>query len=224
MEHLLSDLCPAERCSVPSQPTELSVIKTLDTSVKFRWLEPKAPNGILQGYQIFLHDIGNNLNDTRKLSDPQSVMEHTIGDLTPFTWYKAHIAAYSRKFLGEPSQQVKFRTDVSAPSAPSLVNVTCFSQDAILVQWQRPERFHNQIDFYYVQYKPDSAWQSEETTMAAKKEKLLNELLITNLTADLLYELKVFAGTKSVLDPNLVYKSDSSQVLRVVLQPSCESK
>lgn len=212
------------RDTVPSPPTDLSVIKSLDTTVKLRWSEPKAPNGILQGYQIVLHDIGNNLNDTRKLSDPQSVMEHSIGELTPFTWYRAHIAAYSRKFLGEPSQPVKFRTDVSAPSAPQLVNVTCSSPDAILVQWQRPERFHNQIDFYYVQYKPDSAWQSEETTMAAKKDKLLSQLLITNLTAELLYELKVFAGSKSVLDPNLVYKSESSQPVRVVLQPSCESK
>lgn len=209
---------------VPSPPIDLGVIKTLDTSVKLRWSEPRSPNGILQGYQIVLLDIGNNLNDTRKLSDPQSVMEHTIGDLTPFTWYKAHISAYSRKFLGEPSQQVKFRTDVSAPTAPQQVNVTCSSLDAILVQWHRPERFHNQIDFYYVQYKPDSAWQSEETTMAAKKDKLISQLLITNLTADLLYELKVFAGTKSVLDPNLVYKSESSQPVRVVLQPSCESK
>lgn len=192
--------------------------------VKLRWSEPKSPNGILQGYQIVLHDITNNTNDTRKLSDPQSIMEHTIGELSPFTWYKVHIQAFSRKFLGDPSQQVKFRTDVSAPTSPQFVNVTCYSQDSILIQWQRPEKFYNQLDYYYVQYKADSAWQSEETTLSAKKDKLHNELLITNLTADLLYELKVLAGTKSILDPNLVYKSDSSQSLRVVLQANCESK
>jgi len=200
------------------------VIKIMDTAVKLRWSEPRAPNGILVGYQIHLHDITNNLNDTRKLSDPQSVMEHSIGELTPFTWYRVHIQAYSRKFLGEPSQSVKFRTDVSAPSEPQMINVTCYSQDSILIQWQRPEKFYNQIDYYYVQYKPDSAWQNEETILSAKKDKLLNELLITNLTADLLYELKVLAGTKSLQDPNLVYKSDSAQTLRVVLQANCESK
>lgn len=151
-------------------------------------------------------------------------MEHTIGELTPFTWYTVQIQAYSRKFLGELSQQVKFRTDVSTPSSPQLVNVSCYSLDSILIQWQRPERFYNQLDYYYVQYKPESERQYEETVMSAKKDKLLAELLITNLTADLLYELKVMAGTKSILDPNLVYKSEPSQAYRVTLDNKCESK
>lgn len=196
----------------------------MDTQVKLRWSEPKAANGILQGYQIVLHDIGNNLNDTRKLSDPQSVMEHTIGDLTPFTHYKAYIQAYSGKFLGEPSQPVKFKTDVSNPSPPQLVNVSCLPLDSIKIEWHRPEKFYNQIDYYYVQYKPDSAWQSEESTLSAKKDKTAGELLITNLTADVLYELKVIAGTKSIIEPNLVYKSDTSRVVKVVLQDKCQSK
>lgn len=215
----------SSRCLVPSPPLDLTVIKASDTSVKLRWSEPKSPNGILQGYQITLHDIGTNLNDTRKLSDPQSVMEHTIGELTPFTWYLVHIQAYSRKFLGEPSQQVKFRTDVSAPSQPHLTNVTCYSLDSILIQWQRPEHFYNQIDYYYVKYKPDSSWErEEETTLSAKKDKLLNELLITNLTADQLYELKVLAGTRSIHDANYIYRGEPSQTFRVVLQANCESK
>ena len=60
--------------------------------------------------------------------------------------------------------------------------------------------------------------------MSAKKEKLLNELLITNLTADELYELKVLAGTRSIHDPNHVYRSEASQTFRVVLRANCESK
>lgn len=208
-----------------SPPLDVSVLKATDTSVKLRWLEPKAPNGILQGYQITLHDITSNQNITRKLSDPQSVMEHTLGELNPYTWYLVTIQAYSRKNSGEPSQSVKFRTDVSAPSAPQLTNVTCYSLDSILIQWQRPENFYNQIDYYYVKYKPDSSWEKEEeTTLSAKKDKLLNELLITNLTAEQLYELKVLAGTRSIHDPNYIYRSEPSLTFRVVLQANCESK
>lgn len=215
---------------IPSAPLELKVIKSTDTSVKLRWTEPQAPNGILQHYQIILYDINANSNDTRTLSDPQSIMEHTVGDLKPFTWYLVHIQATTRKFIGEPSQQVKFRTDVSAPSAPFLNNVTCFSQDAILIQWQRPDNYYNQIDYYYVQYKQESTWTSsadqraEETTLSAKKEKLLNELLITNLTADQMYELRVLAGTRSIHDSSQIYRSEPSQTFRVVLQANCESK
>jgi len=215
---------------VPSPPTDLVVVKSTDTSVRLRWSEPKSPNGILQYYQIVLHDIGANLNESRKLSDPQSRMEHTIGDLKPFTWYLVHIQAHSRKFTGEPSQQVKFRTDVSAPSAPLLTNVTCFSHDSILIQWQRPENYYNQIDYYFVRYKQEStAWSAgqgkeEETTLSAKKDKLLNELLITNLTTYQMYELKVLAGTRSIHDASQIYRSEPSQTFRVVLHANCESK
>lgn len=203
---------------------DLSVTKAMDTQVKLRWSEPKFPNGILQGYQIVLHDISNNLNDTRKLSDPQSTMEHTIGELTPYTWYSIFIQAYTRKFLGEPSQVAKFRTDVSAPSQPHSINVSCLPADGILIKWLRPEKFYNQIDYYYVEYRPDSSSQTEQTVLTAKKDKLYNELLITNLTAMSMYELRVIAATKSYADQNLVYKSEPSPTIRVVLQPNCESK
>lgn len=216
-----------------SQPLDLAVLKTTDTTVKLRWSEPRSPNGILQGYQITLYDIAANVNETRKLSDPQSKMEHTIGELKPYTWYLVQIQAYSRKFTGESSQNVKFRTDVSAPSPPQLMNVTCYTQDSILIQWQRPDEFYNQIDYYYVRYKAlETGWDSytsqsrkeEETTLSAKKDKLLNELLITNLTAEELYELKVLAGTRSIHDSTYIYRSEPSQTFRVVLRANCESK
>lgn len=209
---------------MPSPPINPTVSKIYDTLVKLRWSEPKSPNGLLQGYQIQLVDVTNNLNDTRKLPIDQSIVDYTLSDLTPYTWYRAYIQAFSRKFLGEPSQVIKFRTDVSGPSPPLYVNVTCYGQDSILIQWQRPEKFYNQLDYYYVLYKSDSESQYEETTLVAKKDKLTNEILIQNLTADQLYELKVLAGTKSILDPNHVYKSESSPTLRVVLQANCESK
>lgn len=211
---------------VPSAPVDVSVLKVSDTSIKLRWSEPRAPNGILQGYQIHLHDIGQNQTDVRRLQDPQQTMEHSIGDLQPFTWYTMHVAAYSHRYTGEPSAPIKFRTDVSAPSQPDMINVTCYSQDSILIQWQRPEKFFGQVDYYYVQYKPVESGnaQYEETKLAAKRDKLLNELLITNLTADLMYELRILAGTRSIIDPQHIYRSDSSQTLRVVLQANCESK
>lgn len=151
-------------------------------------------------------------------------MEHTLGELNPLTWYTVSIQAFSNKFIGDSSSPLKFRTDLSAPSAPQSVNVTCFTQDTILVQWLRPEKFYEKIDFYYVQYKPDSNSLHEEKKMLAKRDKIHNELFITNLTAGLLYELKVIAGTRSILDQNLVYKSETTPTLRVLLRPNCESK
>lgn len=162
--------------TVSSPPTNLSVIRVMDTSVKLRWLEPKYPNGIIQGYQIYLQDLVRNLNDTRRLSDPQSVMEHTIGELRPFSHYKLWIQAYSRKFQGESSAPVKIRTDVQAPSAPVVVNLTCYSSDSIFLQWERPQIFYNQIDYYFVYYKLEGQWNFEEIALSAKKDKVVNEV------------------------------------------------
>lgn len=213
---------------MPSAPLDLTVLKATDTSVKLRWLEPKSANGILHGYQINLTNVGAQTNESRRLTDPQSVMEHTIGELTPFTWYKASVQAYSRRHLGDSSSQVKFRTDVSAPSAPEVLNLTCFDQNSIQLQWQRPERFYNQIESYHVQYRladqPDGWQAANESVLAAKKDKPVSQLLITELAAEQLYEVRVSAATRSVLDPALLYKSEPSPTLRVVLQANCESK
>lgn len=213
---------------MPSAPLDLTVLKATDTSVKLRWLEPKSANGIIQGYQINLANVGAQTNESRRLSDPQSVMEHTLGELSPFTWYKANVQAYSRRHLGEPSVPVKFRTDVSAPSAPELLNLTCFDQNSIQLQWQRPERFYNQIESYHVQYRladQGDGWQAaNESVLVAKKDKPISQLLITDLIGEQVYELRVSAATRSVLDPAQLYKSEPSPTLRVLLQANCESK
>lgn len=152
-------------------------------------------------------------------------MEFTLTDLAPFTWYKLYVQAVSRRFLGEPSQMIKYRTDVSSPMPPVGVNVTCYTQqDALLVQWKRPEKYFNSLDFYYVQYKSDSMFQFEERPLVAKKERPNIELLIGNLTAGLAYEIKIVAGSKSIYQQDLVYKSEQSDTIRVILQDNCECK
>lgn len=209
----------------PTAPQELTVVRVHDTSVRLRWIEPRAPNGILQGYTLHVHDIAADINETRRVNDVQRVLDHSLGNLKPFTLYKISVSAFTHKFQGELSNSLKIKTDVSAPSAPLLVNLSCvWPENAIRLQWQRPDKFYSQIDFYYVHYKSDSAWHFDETQLAAKREKLLNELLISNLTADELYELRVLAGTRSLVDSTHVYKSEPSLTTRVVLQPNCEGK
>lgn len=45
------------------------------------------------------------------------------------------------------------RTDVTGPSAPIVVNLTCASYDAIYLRWKRPLEYFNTIDFYIISYK-----------------------------------------------------------------------
>lgn len=43
--------------------------------------------------------------------------------------------------------------DVGGPSPPVIVNLTCQNEEALFVQWQRPLRHHNTLDFFYIDYR-----------------------------------------------------------------------
>lgn len=75
--------------------------------------------------------------------------------LEPYTEYKIIVIAFTLKYDGEPSDAVIQRTDISGPSAPQIINLTCHSQDAIYLQWRRPI-VYNSIDFYVINYKENS--------------------------------------------------------------------
>lgn len=63
------------------------------------------------------------------------------------------VKAFTWKNQGNASNVVVQRTDISAPSPPIVVNLTCLSHDMLYVRWQRPFEFYNSIDFYIVSYK-----------------------------------------------------------------------
>lgn len=71
----------------------------------------------------------------------------------PYTEYRIIVIAFTLKYDGEPSDPVIQKTDIAGPSAPSIINLTCHSQDALFLQWKRPANFYNTIDFYMINYK-----------------------------------------------------------------------
>ena len=71
----------------------------------------------------------------------------------PNTEYRIIVIAFTLKYDGEPSDPVIQRTDISGPSAPQIINLTCHSQDSLYLQWKRPTSFYNSIDFYMINYR-----------------------------------------------------------------------
>jgi receptor-type tyrosine-protein phosphatase gamma len=63
------------------------------------------------------------------------------------------VNAFTKKYDGEASEPVAQRTDISGPSAPIIVNLTCQSQDALNLRWKRPLTYYNTIDFYIISYR-----------------------------------------------------------------------
>ncbi len=87
----------------------------------------------------------------------------------PYTLYKVWVKAYTHKTEGESSRTLEFRTDVSGPNAPLIVNLTCQSNDALHVQWERPSVFYNSIDYYFIYYRSEhrSDTEFEEIAISA---------------------------------------------------------
>lgn len=71
---------------------------------------------------------------------------------------------------GEPSDAVISKTDISGPSAPRILNLTCATQDTIYLQWERPKEFYNSIDYYYINYTSEHS--NESIIMESSKEHL----------------------------------------------------
>ena len=83
------------------------------------------------------------------------IITFVLPQTEPYTQYKVWIKAYTQRTEGEASRTLEFLTDVSGPSAPYIVNLTCEGDDALIVQWSRPEQFFNKIDYYFVYYRSE---------------------------------------------------------------------
>lgn len=77
--------------------------------------------------------------------------------LEPYSEYKVSVKAFTFRFEGEVSDPIYQRTDVTAPSAPIVVNLTCHTQDDIYLKFRRPRTYYNSIDFYIISYRPQGA-------------------------------------------------------------------
>lgn len=80
--------------------------------------------------------------------------------------------AYTRKNEGEPSDQIIRRTDITGPSAPLILNLTCQSHQSLYIQWARPVTFSGSIDYYYINYRPENGRYYEEIELSTEKNHL----------------------------------------------------
>lgn len=61
--------------------------------------------------------------------------------------------AYTWKNNGNNSDTIVQRTDIVAPSAPEIVNLTCHPEKKVYLRWRKPAEYYNSIDLYLISYK-----------------------------------------------------------------------
>ncbi|ETN67444.1 hypothetical protein AND_000745 [Anopheles darlingi] len=208
----------------PSPPQNLTVLEVTSTTIKLTWREPEKANGAIHGYRVYyIH-----LNQTElhmpilKLSEMQnSVYHYTLSNLKPFTEYRILVTAFTKKHDGKPSE-VAQRTDVSGPSAPKVVNLTCHSHNALYYGWRIPQTFYNTIDLYIISYRNIAYHEFREIRITVNASILETSLIIPNLTTNSVYEVKVRAASFSVINPKQIILGSYSEPRKISLQPNCE--
>ncbi|XP_055614452.1 tyrosine-protein phosphatase 99A-like isoform X2 [Uranotaenia lowii] len=219
--------CPtfsADDNFVPSKPLNLSVLEVTSTTIKITWREPEKQNGAIHGYRVYYVHQNQTLLHLPILKAKEginSVYTYTLSNLKPYTDYKMIVAAFTKKCDGEPSE-VHQRTDISGPSAPKVVNLTCHSLDALFFGWRIPATYYNTIDYYIVSYRNELHSDLRDIRITANASIVETSMIIPNLTSNMVYEVKVRAASISVINPKQLILGSYSEPKKISLQPNCE--
>ncbi|KAL9899426.1 protein tyrosine phosphatase 99A isoform 2-T2 [Glossina fuscipes fuscipes] len=207
---------------VPSKPLNLTVLDVTSSSITMSWLPPKNQNGAIAGYHVFhIHENQTGVEIVKR-NAADSVIRFELPKLKPFTEYRVIVKAFTTKNEGDSSDQIIQRTDVAGPSAPIVVNLTCHSQDSLTIRWKRPLEYYNNIDFYVIKTKIIGQDTHRDIRINASEKELETAMIIQNLTVFQLYEVKVAAGTTSIINPKKIILGKFSESRKIGLQPNCE--
>ncbi|OQV19422.1 Tyrosine-protein phosphatase 99A [Hypsibius exemplaris] len=166
---------------------------------------------------------------------------YRLNDLQPFTSYHIRVSAFTAKGEGPYSASaVNVLTDVTQPGSPQILNVTRVADNALLVEWSAPREVFRRLDFYVVEYSQASVRgevvdvhqlqvNSSSTYPDSSKTRALDDHLgsggftrfpveqavITNLSRNHVYHIKVSAVTKSIVDGERVFRGEPSLTFSV---------
>ncbi|OAD61168.1 Tyrosine-protein phosphatase 99A, partial [Eufriesea mexicana] len=201
---------------VPTKPLNLSSHGITSTTIELSWAEPDYANGIISGYRIYyMHSNYTDVQMYRTGEYDGPVIEFVLKELEPYIEYKIWVKAYTWKNEGEPSDHIIRRTDISGPSAPLILNVTCPTHDSVYIQWARPNIFWGSIDYYFINYRIENDNRFEEIEVMTEKNHLESAMIIPNLTMNSVYEIVVRGGTRSAIDKRLVIRGEGSAPQKV---------
>ncbi|XP_071438889.1 putative receptor-type tyrosine-protein phosphatase mosPTP-1 isoform X2 [Hetaerina americana] len=205
---------------VPSKPMNVTVLKVTATLIDLGWHEPVQPNGDILGYRIYYMQFNETYYRSVGVAEPY--VEYNLTSLRPFTDYKIWVIAFTKAHDGVSSDPINQKTDISGPSSPNILNLTCQAEDALFLQWQRPQEFNNSIDYYYVGYRDEQAFMYEEIVINVTPERVEESIIIPNLTMDTTYEIKVRGATVSIFDPVKIVLGKESEAKRVYVTKDCD--
>lgn len=122
----------------------------------------------------------NCVSSVVNLNPSQAINQTLIVHAGPFTEYKIVVVAITTRHDGNASAPLLQRTDIAAPSPPTITNLACQKDGTILLRWKRPLVFYNTIDFYIVSYKSSKMDFYRQFQINASSDHIETEVCIEN--------------------------------------------
>ncbi|XP_043193040.1 tyrosine-protein phosphatase 99A-like [Amphibalanus amphitrite] len=207
---------------VPGRPEDLKHLSVGDTWAMLAWSQPHHPNGIIEAYYLYFDRANRSFTDNRVVRGVRPQMSYNLTRLEPYTRYTVWLHAKTAKHEGARSARMSFVTDVGGPGAPEVTNASCQADTSVYLQWRRPAVVHGSIDMYRVMYRSERQTEYHNVTIDTSYSVEKEQLLLTNLSANTMFEVRVVGLARSRFDPNRVYVGEPSVPRQVLLQPDCE--
>lgn len=187
-----------------NKPKNLTVLDVDSTSIKLGWSAPENTKDV-KGYHVHFKETDPSFNSSpqeRTFEANSSVnYVYNLKDLNPLTKYKIWINAFTDKDKGEPSDSVENSTDVAGPNPPVLLNITCESEDRILIKW-KGNHFPSTGDRYYIYLNKSNDWNNVTVEKVDTDE---NFYVLKNVSSDAVYTVYLQASTLSSKTGKLVW-------------------
>jgi len=207
---------------VPSNPQNITSIHTQNDSVTLHWMEPDSPNGIISGYRLYYNT--KKMTDVVTVKDSSKEIVYMLKNLEPYTKYTIWVKAFTSKHEGNSSSTIKVLTDVSGPGRSLITNLTCPGDNTLYIEWVQPEKYYHSVDMYrlYFKTREEKAWQKKTVLVPPVPKHNVEKMLLTNLTTNQEYLLKIQAMTSSLYQEDLVYPGAVSETLNLVVSRNCD--
>ncbi|XP_040566309.2 putative receptor-type tyrosine-protein phosphatase mosPTP-1 isoform X2 [Lepeophtheirus salmonis] len=92
----------------------------------------------------------------------------------------------------------------------------------MFLKWLRPKIFYRTVDIYHVHYRQEQSRAWEKQIVETVNNTINHMMYLNNLTSNKVYDLKIQAGTRSLLGEREMHFGAFSETRRLLLQPGCE--
>ncbi|KAJ8265457.1 hypothetical protein COCON_G00145560 [Conger conger] len=140
---------------VPSKPTSLRLDSPSEREMTLHWTPPAQVNGILTGYQLQYHEIGEGRDNHHVVKIDPTASHFSVGDLDPHSHYVFSLRGSTS--AGEGDAIVKEGATLLEGVPPTNIN-TSIGEMSVNVSWVAGARYRNAVFHIFHKKVGDAEW------------------------------------------------------------------